>query len=601
MWPFTESCSRKSFFANSFLEYDYIIIGGGTAGCAVASRLSEDETCTVLLIEKGPAQDSWASKVPLISSAIDEDPRAGIIHRYTEPADSSDGIAHRLVNSESLGGNSKINGMLYTRGVPEIYENWARIGHANWSWSHVEPYFRRIEEVQGLPKATHAGRSGPIHIVRHPPMFEAYDHAQKAAAKLGLPLGEDANDPLSVAHGYFPLDYTIDAQGYRHSAHRAYLPGRLVSRRSDRLTIRTGVIATRLALDVKEHRANGVYIQSHKCQQAAEDESELLIKARREVILCGGAIGSPQLLQLSGVGPELLLKKHDIQVKRHLRGVGAGLSDHHAIPICIEIPPRGTLYYLEKNPIFLLWHLLLYLTMGLGWMKSPPTNAAIFLNTSNLDLDTMETHPQYDTDHPCPNRSGKGTEPDVEIMLYPASGVQERCENKSLFTLYTCLLRPESSGSIQIKSLDPRADPSLRLGMLSSPKDIEVARKALRFSLKLAESFIQSYPHPARLFVAPNAETGRDWKDLSDDELDKFVQDNIKLVYHLSSSCHMANEEDGGVVDDELRVHGFENLRIADASIFPTIPATHTMAPTYMVAERCADFIKATWYEGSSV
>ncbi|ORY61749.1 uncharacterized protein BCR38DRAFT_476408 [Pseudomassariella vexata] len=406
-----------------------------------------------------------------------------------------------------------------------------------------------------------------------------------------FPIETDLNCPTGPASGYFYLDYTIDEDGYRHSAYKAYLPKEVALARQARLTVCTGVVASRLELDVDRRIATGVYIKP----AGSRREVEFIVKARREVIICSGAIGSPQLLMLSGIGNAAHLKSQGIAVKHNLPGVGTHLSDHHGFPIMMQLPMAESLHRMETSWWYAVWQIVLFIWNRTGWMKSGTTTSTIYINTLNLDPETSTFSPGPGD----PELDGSLPEniPDLEIMVIPAGAIVGKNPGLPLFTLYACLIQPSAHGSIELASRDPEESPKVHYKVLEDAHDLVVTRRALRFTLNLAEHFMETsgYQHPVKLFHAPNADTGRSWRDLDDDQLDSFARGCIQSVLHLGCSCRMANEENGGVVDDQLRVYGFSNLRIADASIFPKIPAAHTMAPVYMVAERCAQFVKSAW------
>ncbi|KAI0485545.1 hypothetical protein F4859DRAFT_471561 [Xylaria cf. heliscus] len=580
MWPFGNAYPEVSLEELSDKEYDYVVVGGGTAGCAVASRLSEDTDVTVLLLERGPVHDSWISQVPLASCSLDSGP--GIVRRYSTPNKSCNDRKILLCNSESVGGTSRINGMLYTRGMPAAYDLWAReTGYSQWSWDQVEPYYHKIEGV--LDENLHrSGRAGPLQLRRCDPLFDYYGCVEKSTAALGLQTNNQLNSPDAPTNGYFPLDHTIDSQGYRHSALRAYLPKALVLQRRGRLVVCANAIASRLEIDEQESVVTGVHVQSVKLK------TKDFIRARREVIVCGGAIRSPQLLQLSGIGPASLMEKHGIPLKRDLH-VGLHLADHVGVPICLQVPLSQTLHSLEKNPLHAGWHLLRFLYDGTGRLSAAPVQAAIFLDTADLDLQTSAVKGK-DTERA--ESSETDLIPDVEVMVTPASTIAESYHGQPIASLYTCLVRPRSEGSLEIESTNPEVDPLVHLDLLSDPADIQIIRKALRFSLALAGHFVHEsgFQYPAELHYAPEG-----CPKPTDEQLDMFTREKAQAGLHLACTCRMAKEENGGVVDEELRVHGFKNLRVADTSVFPSIPSGHTMAPAYMVAERCADFIKKRW------
>ncbi|RYP70059.1 hypothetical protein DL769_005105 [Monosporascus sp. CRB-8-3] len=465
--------------------------------------------------------------------------------------------------------------MLYTRGAPAIYNQWASVtGYPEWAWDGVEPFFRRIEKSQG----------GPVQTTQHAPLFGFYKYIEKSAVALGLQSHQNINSASAPASGHFYLDYTIDCRGFRHSALRSYLPLELALRRRGRLAICTGATVTRLELDVKGCLVTGVRVKS------AKEKIEAVILPRREVIVCGGAISTPQLLQLSGIGPAPLLKQQDIPLKHDLP-VGVHLADHWGIPISTELPFNETFHFMEQSSMQALWQVARFLVGRGGWMRSPSTQSAIFMNTSHMDTKSFRMRlgdAELDA-------SRHENIPDVEIMVIPANAAPGTQPGKSLATLYVCLLQTQSEGSVRIASSDPDVDPRIHTCLFTDPGDIEVARNALRFTLSLTEHFMTSsgYPYRARLAVAPRIDG--EFQDVRDHELDEFARTNARAVLHLGCTCRMGKKEKGGVVDEELRVHGVANLRVADASVFPILPATHTMAPTYMVAERCAEFIKNTW------
>ncbi|KAH8666911.1 hypothetical protein BX600DRAFT_284163 [Xylariales sp. PMI_506] len=589
VWPFTESYPERKAREVQGKSYDYIVVGGGTAGCAVASRLSEDPDASVLVLERGVVGDNWFSRIPLLSGALNG--LIPIVRRVSEPIKECDGRQTELWTGEALGGATRVNQMLYTRGVPGVYNEWAEMGHPGWSWDHVEPYFKRVENFVSHPGAKHLGRGGPVHVVQRKPQFEFYNHVDKAAAASGLPIQPDANDPSGPPAGYFYLDYSIDENSHRHSAYRAYLPKQVAVDRQSRLTICTGVIATKLELDAGKGLVTGVHIKP----VGAPDQESYYVQARREVIVCSGAACSPQILMLSGIGPGEHLRSLGISVRKDLPGVGAHLSDHHGLPIMLKVPMFESLHRMESNPFFAVRQLLKFIWSGTGLMSSPTTSSAIYYNTARIDPQTaglVAPRTDFDTD-----ALRSENIPDVEIMVIPAGTIIAKHPGIPLFSLYTCLIRPDTVGRIELASLRPEDNPRIHYNMMEHPADVQKARKALRFTLNLAHNFIEKsgYPHSAELFYGPGAGTGRSWRDLSDEELESFARGSAQSVVHLGCSCRMAREEDGGVVDDELRVYGFRNLRVADASVFPKIPAAHTMAPTYMVAERCAQFVKDTW------
>ncbi|KAF3066426.1 Oxygen-dependent choline dehydrogenase [Daldinia childiae] len=586
MWPFSTPYPERTVEEIVDHVYDYIIVGAGTAGCALASRLSEGVDVTVLIIEKGPIQDTWQTRVPLISCALTSIP--GMVYQDSMPNRGCNNRKIPMYRSESLGGNSRANGMIYTRGWPAIYNQWAlQTGYTHWSWAAVEPYFLKIENRHNESSSKNDKNDilGPVQTLQYGPQFQFSNLVEKAASALGFPIEHHINRPEALPMGFFHFDLTIDSQGYRHSAFKSYLPKVLVAERQDHLTVCTGGVVTSIDLNAENGIATGVRVKGVKTGKMVQ------IRARREVILCCGTVGSPKLLQLSGIGPATLLEAHGIPLHCDLP-VGKHLSDHQGIPICLELPFDQTFHIIQKSYLQAFWQLLRFQYNGTGLLKNGPTQSSIFLNTSHLDPLTHLPRKNIDSDPTNP-----GNIPDVEVMIVPASTLIDTEEVISLASIYTCLLQPRSEGCIEISSMDPEANPTIHLNFLDQAEDLQVVRNALRFSLNLTRYLSKElgFPQPAKLYLAPGTEQEPVKADLTDEELDNFARRNIQSVLHLACSCRMGSNGINSVVDGELRVHGFSNLRVADASVFPVIPAAHTMAPVYMIAERCADFVKEAW------
>ncbi|KAK7975803.1 hypothetical protein PG989_014266 [Apiospora arundinis] len=617
MWPFSSSYPESALRDIAGQTFDYIIVGGGTAGCAIASRLSEDPSVRVLVLERGKVRDHWLSRIPLISgSLLGGASLFQLVQRLSQPPErreaastNDDGAVttkHRpadLRTAEALGGASRINQMLWTRGAPGIYNAWAdELGHRDWSWEKVEPFFRKIEdaaEAENPPsRRAYLGRGGPVHLRKHEPQFEMYNHVDKAAAALGLPIDNDINDPNAPPSGYYYLDSTIDKDGSRHSAYSAYLPKKVALERRSRLAVCTGVVASKLEVDASQQRVRGIHVRSVGCN----GRDSTFIKAEREVIVCSGAICSPQLLMLSGIGSANQLELLGIPIHKDLPGVGSHLSDHHGLPVMMKVPFAQTLHRLQSNILFAIWQVILWIWNKTGILKSGTTATTIYVNTSNIDPQASTIKSSHTSDHDATDAALAENVPDVEIMVIPAGTVLDRFHGLPLCSFYTCLVQPRTTGRVELASgTDPEQSPLIHYRTLEDSHDRAVARKALRFALHLAEQFAHKsgYPYGAELFYGPGTHAGRSdvskWRDLDDAELDAFAAEAVQSVLHLGCTCRMAPEEDGGVVDDQLRVHGFRNLRVADASAFPRIPAAHTMAATYMVAERCVQFVKGEW------
>ncbi|KAK1760007.1 alcohol oxidase [Echria macrotheca] len=640
MWPLS-SYPELSAHEVDGKTYDYVIVGGGTAGCVLASRLSEDPSVTVLVLEKGRVRDNLLSRMPLLSQAF-RLPGLQSVKRKSEPVAHLGGAKMEIWSAEAIGGATRINGMLLTRGVPGGYQQWAtEFGLDQWSWDKVEPYFRRSENAVGRPDATYRGHDGPVENRLGRFELGSYEPFKKSAEALGLPIESDLNNPKCSAQGCFDLDQTIDAKGTRLSAYRVWLNADIARKRRNHLSVCTGVVASRLVLNDKADTVTAVQIQAVGAQG-----KDYTVKARREVILCGGALCTPQLLMLSGIGPNEELNRHGIPVRREFPWVG-DLLDHVSIPIMVEMPRKDTLHIVE-NILTLLWHLFLWLVFGTGVLGSSSTPTSIFYRTGALDEKTMTISRRDKDGKDAMDASQPRNIPNVEVMLIAIGTHRVSTPGLNLFSWYTTLVQPFSHGRIRLYSANPQDHPKVQHPVLDDERDRVDMRRAARFSMHLAEKFTDFYPHPAPLAFYPGmdlkyldsiyngtwktykpaklhgpvpggkyptdesaasasdldlrkataaAEAGKSWRNVTDEEIDEYCKRMALSTLHYSSTCRMSAKPEDGVVDQRLRVHGFQNLRIADASVFPYIPSGHTMAPSIMVAERCADFLKDEWDE----
>ncbi|KAI2617082.1 hypothetical protein GGR54DRAFT_210961 [Hypoxylon sp. NC1633] len=642
MWPFPRypECSPRDIDRKT---YDYIIIGGGTAGCVVASRLSEDPDVAVLVLEKGGVKDNLVSRSPLLSQNFFMGAPLQVSGtRWTEPMAAANGRKNQLWTVEGIGGNSRINAMLWTRGVPGDYNAWAEMGLRDWDWENVQPYFRKMENATSHKGSPYRGHSGPIELRQDTYPFRWTPYIERAAQNMGLSVQKDCNEPDIPPNGFFPLDAAINQRGDRVSAFNAYLGKELALQRRKRLTICTGALVSSLDLDGPQGIVKGVHVRRSQ-NNPGDSSGNYFVAARREVIICSGAISTPQILGLSGIGPKTLSQGLGIPIVKELPAVGSKLADHWAIPLMLEVPKTETIRLLES--IWGLWHFLLWLVVGKGLMSTTSVLSAIFLQTESIDEKTMQikaggAEPGVKG---APKRKGI---PDVEVMIIPLNSLERDVPNRSLFSLYPTLVQPHSFGRVEIVDKDPSSNPRITHPMFLDERDMQVARRAVRFTMRLAEEFQNSgYPFPAPFAFAPGnrpdllsewessdpnkssdmaqqatvasdsvatsaknsnkvgAETppadGKTWRTVTDDEIDDYMKRVAHTAFHFSCTCPMSDSEETGVVDDRLRVFGFRNLRIADASVFPVIPSGHTMAPVMMVAERCADFVKGTWKEKS--
>ncbi|KAI0073249.1 alcohol oxidase [Panus rudis PR-1116 ss-1] len=555
---------------------------GGTAGCVLASRLSELPGVTVLVIERGRAPEEWTDSVPLIS-AIHWRKGATAAHWKTPPMKNVRNRVTELITGEGLGGGSLVNSTVYTRGTKGDWDGWKQPG---WTYDEILGYYKKAETSSGHKPSSFRGRNGsPWKINTFPRFnFKVVDYLQNAAITLGMPQVDDINAPDAPATALSAADLAIDEGMHRSSTAAAYLPKSLCHARKARLKICTYTLARKLDIETTRSgtlRARGVYIESVHPTQG--DKGVYYVRAKNEIILSAGAVSTPQLLLLSGVGPQDYLKSQNIDVVHDLPGVGTSVQDHFSVPVTYQVPMRDSMHGLRVSVWRAVVELVKYLVLGTGIFGVPFIQLGIFYQSSLLDdkgrIDPSKAKSQTD---PSENV------PDIEIMP-----IASRCSDDpvdeidrlGVFTLLTCMVKPKSFGTIRLASKDPRDRALVDLNFLSDPSELVRLRKGIRFDFRLAEE-IRRQGYPLKDLRVPASE--------SDEDIDDFILSHLRTTFHFTSSCRMGSLNDArpGVVDHELKVHGIDGLRICDASVFLEILGAHTMAPVVAVAEKCADMIK---------
>ncbi|KAK8036633.1 choline dehydrogenase [Apiospora phragmitis] len=607
----------------------------GTAGCVVASRLSEDLDVSVLVIDKGHVGDNVVSRMPLLSQNMFLGDMLQVQgNRWSEPIPGANDRRNRLWAVEGIGGASRMNAMLWTRGYPGDYAAWSELGLHDWSYEKLEPYFQKMENAVAHPSSKARGHEGPMEMRQFPLPFTWAEYFRQAMQELGLRPGKDINDPMAPAMGFFDLDVAIDKHGNRVSALTAYLNKLIARKRRDRLTVCTGAVSSRLEVDARTDTVTGVHIQSVKGQNI-----DSFVKARREVILCSSAVCTPQLLLLSGIGPADSSESLGIPLVKELPAVGATLFDHYSMSIMLEVPKKENFHLLES--IWGLWHILLWLLFGKGFLGLGSMSNSVYLRSGAINKETMQVKVHENEGKDNIDSSLARNVPDIEVMFMPNSAVERKVLRRTLMSLYLTVVQPRGSGRVELVSRDALAQPRITYPMFNNGHDMATARLAVRFAMRLAEKLQNSgYPYPAKLLftpgqdptaledwekaapadyapvpvsasssvasrfeprpvhddesVTPEENESKTWKTVTDDEINDYMRRVSHTSLHFSGTCPMAAGERTGVVDQQLRAYGFSNLRIADTSVFPKIPSCHTMAPVMAVAERCADFVKAT-------
>ncbi|WP_315700618.1 MULTISPECIES: choline dehydrogenase [unclassified Bradyrhizobium] len=525
------------------LEFDYVVVGAGSAGCVLANRLSADGKHKVLLLEAGPKDTNIWIHVPLGYGKLFKDKTVNWMYQ-TEPEPGLDGRSVFQPRGKVLGGSSSINGLLYVRGQHEDYNRWRQRGNVGWGYDDVLPYFKRAENQQRGADDYHAV-SGPLPVSdwRHDdPLSEAF---VKAAVEAGLPYNTDFNGATQEGAGFFQ---TTTLRGRRASSAFCYL--RPAKRRAN-LHIETDALAQRIVFEGR--RARAVEFRQHGRVRTA--------RARREILVASGAYNSPQLLQLSGVGPAELLKRHGIDIVLDAPGVGNDLQDHMQVRIVMRCSQRITLNDIVHHPL----RRVLAGAHYVAFRKGPLTIAA---GTAGA---FFKTDPRL-------------ASPDIQIHFIPFSTdkMGEQLHTYSGFTASVCQLRPESRGSLKIRSADPAAPPEIRINYLASETDRRANVDGLRILRKiLAAPALQPY-------VTDEAYPGS--KVIADEDILAYCRQTGSTIYHPTSTCRMGNDA-LAVVDERLRVRGIEGLRVVDASIMPDLVSGNTNAPVIMIAEKASDMI----------
>jgi choline dehydrogenase len=528
---------------NGAMEFDYVIVGAGSAGCVLANRLTADGKHSVLLLEAGPKDTNFWIHVPLGYGKLFKAKTVNWMYQ-TEPEPGLDGRSIFQPRGKVLGGSSSINGLLYVRGQHEDYDRWRQRGNSGWGFDDVLPYFKKAENQQRGADDYHGG-DGPLPVsdLGHPDPLSAAFIA--AAAESGLPLNPDFNGAAQEGAGFFQ---TTTRHGRRASTAVAYL--RPAKGRKN-LQVETSALAQRILFDGR--RAVAVEYRKAGVKRTA--------RARKEILVSSGAYNSPQLLQLSGVGPADLLRKHGIGVVLDAPGVGNDLQDHMQVRIVMSCTKKITLNDIINHP----FRRMLAGVHYAAFRKGPLTIAA---GTSGAFFKT----------------SPRLASPDIQIHFLPFSTdkMGEKLHSFSGFSASVCQLRPESRGSLRIKSADPAVAPEIRINYLATETD----RTANVEGLKILRKILQA---PAlKPYVVEEVEPGV--KVATDEELLSFCRQRGSTVYHPTSTCRMGNDP-LAVVDQRLKVRGIEGLRVIDASVMPDLVSGNTNAPVIMIAEKASDMI----------
>lgn len=526
-------------------EFDYLVIGGGSAGSVIAGRLSEDANASVALFEAGGRGDSWVVKTPVAAVAM----LPTTLNNYayeTVPQPGLNGRRGYQPRGKCLGGSSAINAMIYIRGHKSDYDHWAQLGNTGWSYDDLLPYFLKSENNADLSGPYH-GNDGPLHVSNlqtNNPFHQIYLNAAKEA---GFPVNDDFNAENQEGLGIYQV---TQKNGERWSAARGYIHPH-INKRSN-LHVRTGVQVERILFEGR--RAVGIsYIQDGVKHEA---------RARKEIILCAGAFNSPQLLMVSGVGPAKHLQEHGIPVVHDLPGVGQNLQDHPDFIFGYEAKNLDLIGISLGGAVRMTGSLIKYAQSRQGMFATNFAEAGGFL----------KTEPSL-------------VAPDVQLHFVVAL-VDDHARNFRIahgYSCHVCVLRPKSRGQVTLASADMRVAPLIDPAFLAEEEDLETLVRGFKLTRKLMDT---------------NALAGVRNKDIfttdvhTDDDIRHIIRERADTVYHPAGTCKMGSDK-MAVVDARLKVHGVEGLRVVDGSIMPTLIGGNTNAPIIAIAEKAVDLIRS--------
>tara|TARA_B100000686_G_scaffold225551_1_gene232732 strand:+ start:1 stop:1605 length:1605 start_codon:yes stop_codon:yes gene_type:complete len=526
-------------------EFDYIIIGAGSAGCVLANRLSSIESNKILLLEAG-GKDSYPwIHIPVGYYKTLHNPKTDWCFK-TEPDETINNRSINYPRGKTLGGSSSINGLLYIRGQEQDYDMWRQLGNVGWGWNDVLPYFLKAENQEHGSSEFHNG-DGPLSVSDQRIRLDILDEFMNAAEEMGIPKVNDFNKGDNFGCGYFQV--TVK-NGLRCSASVAYL-NPIKKRNNLKIEVKAHV----KNIDFENNKATGINYW--------KDNKLFKVKAKKEVILSAGSIGSPHILQVSGVGESSKLKKHYIKIIHNSPGVGKNLQDHLMMRPVYKVKNIETL----NKKINSLFGKILIGMEYLLYRRGPMTMGASQLCGFAKSDSSRET-------------------PNLQFHIQPISTDKlggASLHNFNAFTPTVANIRPTSRGEINISSADTRDDPKIKMNYLSTPEDRKVTADGLKLIRKIVlESSVFKKYEPEEYRPGINI------KD--DEELVKAASDYAQTIFHPVGTCKMG-KDDNAVVDDRLNAHGLQNLRIVDASVMPNITSGNTNAPTIMIAEKAADMI----------
>ena len=526
------------------MEADYIVVGAGSAGCVLADRLTEAGH-DVLLLEAGPPDRHPMIHIPAGILSLIANPKVNWMYA-SEPEPSSGNRAIHWPRGRVLGGSSSINGMLYVRGNPADFDGWAQLGCRGWSYDDVLPLFKKSESYANGDDDVR-GRSGPLEVEDYRTILPATHHFVQAAQEAGFPFNPDLNGKSQDGVGYSQM---TRRGRWRGSTARTYLAR---AKRRSTLRVETEAVATGLTF-------NGTRCTGVRFRQRGRD---VVATARREVLVSGGAVNSPHLLHVAGIGPAEHLKSIGVGVRHDLPGVGANLSDHYVVRVIHRVRGLTTINELSRG-LRRAREVVRFFATGKGALTFGVTTAQVF----------------------CMSRDGLAS-PDLQLLFTPASYDQGKflaLENEPGVAVAVCPVRPSSRGTIMATSADPLAKPAIRPNYLSGPDDLRMLRAGVAHARRIFAAPTFAQYSVQELAPGPDIEDG--------DAFAAYARDFGTTLYHPVGTCKMGTDPQA-VVDPRLKVHGLHGLRVVDASVMPYLTTGNTNAPTIMIAEKAAEMILA--------
>tara|TARA_R110001592_G_scaffold65203_2_gene200278 strand:+ start:2083 stop:3735 length:1653 start_codon:yes stop_codon:yes gene_type:complete len=530
----------------STFKFDYIIIGAGSAGSVLANRLSENRDKTVLLLEAGPKDTSPMIKIPGAFAYFMYSKKYNWRYETESIADIRHGQPLFCPRGKTLGGSSAINAMVYVRGHKSDYDHWESLGNTGWGFNEMLPYFKKSENNERGADDYH-GDEGPIYVSNTQNTYPLNECFLEASKQAGFPLNNDFSGAELEGAGYY--QFTIK-NGERCGVASAYLEPANIR---ENLFIQCEAFVNKVLFEDKTAKAVE-YTQGNETH---------IVKATKEIILCGGSFNSPQTLMLSGIGQKEELEEHGIDVIHHLPGVGKNLQEHVDACILVESKLKDGFSTSPSGLFKMLPDTLKYFTSKKGNLANSITQAGAFLKSS----------PEVEV-------------PDIQMhfvpLLFDDCGRDLSLLSKHGYSLHVCVLRPKSRGKVSLKSLDPRAPVKIDFNFFSDPEDAKVLVNGMRVARKILAS--PAFDAHRGKEIHPGADV------VSDEDLLQKCKDKLGLVYHPTGTCKMG-QDTMAVVDHELKVHGVKNLRVVDCSVMPTLVSGNTNGPIIAMAEKAADMI----------